>query len=210
MEDVIHVALARWDSFYLITGGAAAALTGLQFVVQTLMSSNPVRSLGADDPAAGIEAFGTPTVVHFTTALVISALLCVPWPAYGTLAGTLGVLGAVTLVYAGVVLRRARRQRTYQPVAEDWIFHVVLPIIAYAAVLLAAVLLRPGAAAPEFLIAGATLLLLCVGIHNAWDTVAYLIVLSARTDGSGEARRSPSPSRPPPPRGDRGSRRRRR
>jgi hypothetical protein len=200
MDDVIHAALLRWGNFYLITG--------LQFVVQTLMASGAVRIAGGDDPAAGIEAFGTPTVVHFTSALVISALLSVPWPGYVSLAATLGVVGAAALLYSGLVLRRARRQRSYVPVAEDWLFHVVLPAAAYAAILLAAFLLGREALAAEFLFAGATLVLLCVGIHNAWDTVAYLIVTSVRHAAKQEGRTPPVAAPLPERRGDRKRRRR--
>jgi hypothetical protein len=184
MDGTIHAALASWGNFYLITGAAAATLTGLQFVVQTLVASDAHRTVGGGDPA-GIGAFGTPTVVHFTSALLLSSLMCVPWPGYGSLAATLGVMGVGALAYSALVLRLARRQQSYVPVAEDWIFHVILPAAAYAAVLVAAVLFRPGAAAPDFLIAAATLVLLCVGIHNAWDTVTYLTVTVHRAVAPG-------------------------
>jgi len=204
MDETIHAALAGWGNFYLITGTAAAALTGLQFVVQSLLASNAHRAVGADDPTAGIEAFGTPTVVHFTLALALSAIMCVPWPGYGSLLATLGVAGAGALAYSGVVLRRARRQRSYVPVAEDWIWHVLLPAAAYAAVLVAALLFRRAAETMEFVIGAATLLLLCVGIHNAWDTVTYLTVNALRTAAPGGG---PPPTRRDPP-GTRGRRRR--
>ena len=116
---------------------AAAALTGLQFVVQSLLASN-ARVTGLDDPASGIEAFGTPTIVHFALALVVSALMCVPWPGYASLRAALATVGASGFGYFGVVLRRARPQRSYVPVAEDWLWHILLPAAAYAAVLLAA------------------------------------------------------------------------
>ncbi|MEP7000031.1 MAG: hypothetical protein ABI969_06115 [bacterium] len=120
MDENIHVALTRWGNFYLITGTAAAALTGLQFVVQTLLTSNPLRLANGADAEDGIAAFGTPTVVHFTLALLISAVLCAPWSQYeGGLRATLGVFGACSLVYSVVVMRRTRRQRNYVPEAEE-------------------------------------------------------------------------------------------
>ena len=204
MDDTIRATLAGWGDFYLVTGTAAAALTGLQFVVQTLLASDALRPVGGSDPEGGIAAFGTPTVVHFSLALLLSAVLCAPWSGYGGLRATLGVLGAAALGYAAVVLRRARRQKNYVPTTEDWVWHILLPAAAYAAVLLSAAILGPGAAAPLFVVAAATLLLLCVGIHNAWDTVTYLTVNALR---SAVARGEPVPPRRNDP-GKRGRRRR--
>ncbi len=199
MDPAMHAMLASWHDFYLVTGTAAAALTALQFVTQSLLGSAAYRSaFGDGDPESGIGAFGTPTVVHFTLALLLSALMCVPWGGPGSLRGSLGVLGAGALVYSGVVLRRARRQRTYVPVAEDWIWHVALPAVAYAAVLLGALTFGGGAPGPLLAVAAATLLLLCIGIHNSWDTVTYLTVQAVR---SAAARGEPAPhsSRPDSP-----------
>jgi hypothetical protein len=182
MHDAIHATLTGWSNFYLITGTAAAALTGLQFVVHTLLVSNALRPVTNGDTEGGIAAFGTPTVVHFSLALVLSAMLCAPWRDFGGMRATLGVLGAGALVYSAVVLRRARRQRSYVTTAYDWVWHILLPAAAYSAVLLSAVLLGRGAEGPLLAIAAATLLLLCVGIHNAWDTVTYLTVSALRTD----------------------------
>jgi len=43
MDDTIHATLAGWGDFYLVTGTAAAALTGLRFIVQTLLASDALR-----------------------------------------------------------------------------------------------------------------------------------------------------------------------
>ncbi len=202
MDDTLHATLADWGNFYQVTGAAAAALTGLQFIVQTLLASNAFRPVTGSDPEAGTAAFGTPTVVHFTLALILSAMLCAPWPGYGGLRATLEVLGAGALVYAAIVLRRTLRQRTYTPALEDWVWHIVLPAAAYAAVLLSALLLGRNSAGPLFGIAAATLLLLCIGIHNAWDTVTYLTftALKATDPSAGEAaparRDDPTPKGP--------------
>src|SRR5947209_10240595 len=68
--------LTSWGNFYVIIGSAAAALTGLMFVVVTLIAGSRVeRSSGT------IGAFGTPTVVHFCAALLIAAILSAPWEA---------------------------------------------------------------------------------------------------------------------------------
>jgi hypothetical protein len=59
------VSLADWESFYVITGTAGAALTGLTFIVITLAGDRAERA-----SADGVGAFSTPAVTHFSIALV--------------------------------------------------------------------------------------------------------------------------------------------
>ena len=182
MDDALHSTLAGWVNFYLITGGAAAALTGLQFVVQTLLASEPVRPIGSNDPEGGIAAFSSPTIVHLVLALVISALVCVPWPGYQSLRVALALLGAGALSYTVIVLQRARAQQSYTPVLEDWLWHFLFPASAYGGVLLSAFFFHRGVDGPLFVVGAATLLLLCVAIHNAWDTVTYFTLAVIRRE----------------------------
>ncbi len=78
---------AEWDSFYVIVGSAAGALIGLQFVVLTLIAERP--PLRAADAGA---AFATPTIVHFGTALLLSAVLRAPWQAVAPVAALWGLV----------------------------------------------------------------------------------------------------------------------
>ena len=166
--------LAAWDSFYVIVGSAAGALIGLQFVVVTLIAQRPT-------PASpdGSAAFGTPTVVHFGTALLLAALSRAPWPSIAAPAVLWVVVGCGGIAYVAIVLRRMRRQGVYEPQFEDWLFHIVLPMAAYAVLTVSAfaVLLAREAL---FGIAAASLLLLFIGIHNAWDAVSYHVFFSKR------------------------------
>jgi hypothetical protein len=166
---------AEWESFYVIVGSAAGALIGLQFVVLTLIAERP--QLGT--PEAGA-AFATPTIVHFGTALLLSALVRVPWHTITPAAALWGVVGLCGAIYAVVVARRMRVQTAYKPVFEDWLFHVVLPLAAYATLALSAFSASSHAGEALFGVAGATLLLLFIGIHNAWDAVAYHVFVSMR------------------------------
>ena len=125
--------LAAWDSFYVIVGSAAGALIGLQFVVVTLIAQRPTRA--APDASA---AFGTPTIVHFGAVLLLAALLRAPWQNITAPAVLWGFVGCCGIVYAVIVLRRMRKQGVYEPEFEDWLFHVVLPIAAYAALTVSA------------------------------------------------------------------------
>jgi hypothetical protein len=164
----VHL-FAGWESFYVIIGSSAAALTGLQFVVMALVADSD-RPGGPQE----IAAFGSPTVVHFCSALLISALFTAPWHSVANAGRAAGLLGLAGLVYTAIVLRRARRQSGYQPVFEDWLWHTILPGLAYLALLVSGLTLSDEAGSATFFIGAAALLLVFIGIHNAWDTVTYI------------------------------------
>jgi hypothetical protein len=162
--------LSEWDSFYVIVGSAAGALIGLQFVVMTLIAERPRPGISE----AG-RAFASPTVVHFSACLLLSALVRVPWPSAAFATGAAGLLGVCGLIYMALPVWRMSRQNIYRMDFEDRTFHVILPFAGYGLLALCGV---PGLArlplAP-FGVGTAALLLLFVGIHNAWDAVAYQV-----------------------------------
>ena len=170
--------LTRWDSFFVIVGSSGAALTGLQFVIIALVVDVRRRSTEHE-----INAFATPTIVHFCAVLLISAIVSAPWASLAKPAVALAILGAAGAAYALVIAGRARRQKGYKPVMEDWLFHVVLPFTAYAAIAVAAVMLRGHTTGAPFVIASMTLGLLFIGIHNAWDTVTYIAIGATQSQG---------------------------
>jgi hypothetical protein len=172
MHEALTPALAHWESFYVIVGSSGAALTGLQFVVIALIAESRRRSTSEE-----IGAFATPSIVHFGAVLLVSAVLSAPWQSLGSAAVVLGASGAAGVVYVGLVIRRARRQTSYRVVFEDLLFHFVLPFVAYATLVGAALTLARGPAPALFAIGAAALLLLFIGIHNAWDAVTFFVTL---------------------------------
>ncbi len=164
-------ALSAWDSFYVIVGSSGAALIGLQFVVIALVKDLRTRTSGGT-----ISAFGTPTVVHLGGALVISAIMSAPWPTLFAASVALVISGVVGLGYGARVMSHARRQTGYKPVFEDWLWHLILPICAYAAVGIGGFLLQVWTRTALFAIAAGALGLLLIAIHNAWDTVTYIVI----------------------------------
>jgi len=160
-------ALAAWANFYMIVGSAAAALTGLQFVVVAFIADK--RAVSRE----GLEAFGTPTIVHFCAVLLLAAVLSAPWRTERGLALALVLASAAGIAYTVVVTWRAIRQRDYTPALEDWLWHNLFPLGAYAVLIAAAAGLGPDAVWSPFTIAAMTLFLLFIAIHNAWDAVAY-------------------------------------
>src|SRR5258708_264523 len=118
-------ALTEWANFYMIVGPSAGALIGLQFVVMTLVADREIPAsveLGS--------AFATPS-------MFISRLWCC-WqllsPLHGFAAATLvwAVVGLAGVTYVVIVARRMQIQKEYKAVFEDWLFHVLLPVAAYA------------------------------------------------------------------------------
>jgi len=165
--------LARWVNFFVIVGSSAGALIGLQFVVMALLADMP-RTPGQ---ARAGEAFATPNIVHFATVLLLSAALSAPWHGIQGPSLVCGVIGLCGLVYATIVTRRMRRQTAYQPVFEDWLFHALLPLAAYATLAASAWAVRPDVHPAMFGVAAAVLLLLFSGIHNAWDAASYHVLV---------------------------------
>jgi hypothetical protein len=106
----------EWETYYLIVGTAAGALTGLQFVVLTLITKAGVLR-GSEEALA---AFSSPNVAHFSAALLVSAIATAPSHGTGAPAFAFGLCGVLGLVYSLSVLTRARRQRDHRPVLEDW------------------------------------------------------------------------------------------
>ena len=74
-----------------------------------------------------------------------------------------------------IVLWLARHRLDYQPVLSDWLWYTVLPLVSYTALVVAALLLPIQPVSALFVIAAATILLLFIGIHNAWDVVTYTV-----------------------------------
>jgi uncharacterized membrane protein YuzA (DUF378 family) len=171
--------LAAWSNFYVIVGSSSAALTGLTFVVITLIAGE--RSASSEE---GIATFTSPTVVHFCVPFVVSTVLSAPWTSLtyaGTIVGLAGLYGAV---YVARATRRTARFREYQVDVEDWTWYSILPFISYCALIAVPIVLPTAPANALFALAGATVLLILVGIHNAWDVTTYLVVHPQQPSGS--------------------------
>jgi hypothetical protein len=145
----------------------------LQFVALTLIAQRQPKDTEPLQLASS--AFATPTVLHFSSVLLTSAMLSAPWRAVTNAAIAWGIVGACGVAYELIVLRRMVSQRAYRPQLEDWIFHLIVPIGAYSTLLVSALCTRTHAHGALFAVAGSVLALLFTGIHNAWDGVTYQI-----------------------------------
>jgi|SRR2546428_2036492 len=178
MHDAGVSPLTAWENFYIIVASSAGALTGLQFVVITLVAEiRPLSGSGTQE----ISAFGTPNVVHFCAVLLMGAILSAPWTGLAAVALAIGAMGLAGVIYVGIVAKRAKNTK-YTPDRGDWTWHAALPLLAYSALVLASMMLRSNAESALFVLGGSSLMLLFVGIHNAWDTVTYVTVGAGNPD----------------------------
>ena len=89
----------------------------------------------------------------------------------------LGLVGLVGVTYILIVLWEVRHRLVgYQLVRSDWLWYTLLPLISYTALVVAAILLPIYPGPVLFIIAAVMMLLLFMGIHNAWDVVTYIAV----------------------------------
>ncbi len=168
--------LEGWENFYIIVGSSAGALIGLMFVVITLMADMPTT--GIDEQASKV--FTTPSVIHYSVVLFLSALISIPWGDTDIITIIWGIVGVFGLLYLILVIRRMRSQTMYDPVFEDWLFHVLLPLTAYALMVVAACIAHAHERMALFSVGAASLILLFTGIHNAWDLVTHMVFVRRR------------------------------
>jgi hypothetical protein len=122
----------------------------------------------------GIATFVTPTIIHFCAALLISAILSAPWHEHLAIQIALGACGIIGFVYSLMILSGTRCVTNYKMVLEDWAWHVVLPLVAYSAIVGTALVFARYTIVGLFMAGGSATLLVFIGIHNAWDTVTHL------------------------------------
>ena len=177
--------LAEWASFYVLVGSSGAALIGIQFVVITLVAG--MRRRPTEE---SVSAFATPTMVHLVGALVVAAVMSVPWHSLRLVAVAVLICGLGGMVYGPLVIRRTFRQTAYQQVWQDWVWYAVLPFSAYITLSLSGAFLIAGSLLALYTVAAAALGLLLIGVHNAWDTVTYIILSSFADDTASETDRN--------------------
>ncbi len=163
--------LAGWENFYVIVGSSAGGLTGLTFVVIALAGdANRVR-------VSGLRAFVTPIIVHFGVVLALAAFLSMPHQSILALSAGFGAIAATGLVWSVVIIMNMPKHGSeYVPVAEDWIWNVILPGLVYVLMLAMSYQVWHHVAGALYGIAAAALALLFIGIRNAWDIAVWMTI----------------------------------
>jgi hypothetical protein len=118
----------------------------------------------------------TPTLFHFVTVLVMSALAVVPHVASVWVAAVLVFWAGAGAVYAaamGVAMRTNPLPSSGQW-ADVWGYGI-LPAAMYLGLLAAAWLSWREAANAAYAIAIGLVVLMVIGIRNAWDLVMFIV-----------------------------------
>lgn len=174
--------MAGWDNFYVIAGSAAAGLTGLTFLLIALARD----AVGGVRPT-GLNAFVTPTIVHFSGVLALAGYVSMPHHNVTSLSIGFGVGGLAGVVYGGAIaVRMSRQGSAYVPVREDWIWNVILPTLAYVGFAVMAALIWKKPTEALYGVAALTLSLLLIGIRNAWDIAVWMALYRKRETPSAQ------------------------
>ena len=163
-------ALGAWATFYTMLGSSAAALTGLMFVVIGIVMSSSRLRRSAD----GMSVFSTPTVVHFGATLFIAVIALVPWHSTRVPASLFALAGLLGIAYMLRLMYRTRNLENYRVDLDDWAWYSVLPFVAYGALVAGGLWTLAAVERALFVVAGAAVLLVFIGLRNAWDIVTYI------------------------------------
>jgi hypothetical protein len=160
-----------WHDFYLLVGTASATLVGLMFVAATLGAS-----VFSEANRNAMQAFISPTVVDFATALFVCIAVTIPaqtWLSLGVLLTAGGIAG---LVYAGRVWVQMVIRRSFKVDMVDRLFYATIPLLGYLLVFASGVLLLLRKSWSSEVTAAALVVLLFAGIRNAWDMTTWIMM----------------------------------
>jgi hypothetical protein len=173
MHAVLADMLHEWHDFYLLVGTASATLVGLMFV-----SASIGASVYNESHTGAMRAFVTPTVVHFTSVLLICVLFTVPSHSWTSLAALLGAGGLAGLVYSGAILVSLLVRHSFKVDFSDRLFYALIPVMGYGLVVASAILMIVHSPASPDIMAAALAVLLLAGIRNAWDMTLWIMLKS--------------------------------
>jgi len=171
METSLASIVHDWHDFYGLVGTAAATLVGLMFVA---------ASIGAGvfekQHEEGMQAFISPTVVHFAVALFICILITIPSQTWLTLGSLIECAGLVGLMYSVRTCARIYRTLGSKLDRIDRLFYALIPVMGYLLVVAAATALLAHAPWSSELMAAGLIVLMLAGIRNAWDMTIWIVM----------------------------------
>jgi hypothetical protein len=107
--------------------------------------------------------------------LLTAGLLSIPHHSETSLGIVLLAIGASGLGYVSRVGTHMQRQDSYSPDRGDWLWFVFLPAAAYASAFVSGVTVWSAPGAALDIAGGGAMLLLLIGVHNAWDSAVWMV-----------------------------------
>jgi hypothetical protein len=173
MPDTLSQSFHNWQNFYLLVGGASATLVGLMFVAISLGSN-----LFTKQNIVSLETFVSPTLIHFVYVLITSAVVLIPTVTTTVLSILLLLVGLISL---GLTIKAVPymhgQYRKRQADMTDWVWYFLIPSASYLLYVGTGVALLKGVSQAVDGLAWASVLLLVVGIRNAWDLVVTMVLM---------------------------------
>ncbi len=171
-----------WDNFYLMIGPASAGLIGLLFVVVTLTAGRERSSA-----MRGVSLYLTPTALQFAVVMTVSAVAMAPRLGASATAGAVGLSALVGLACAiraclGIVMPRSGAEPPHW--SDLWCYGVA-PAVVYLGLCASAMALGARAEWAALATGALLLIMLLLGIRNAWDLVTW--IAPGRPADSGQA-----------------------
>jgi hypothetical protein len=163
--------LRAWHDFYVLVGTASATLVGLMFIAASVGAQ-----IFKEENRGAMEAFISPTVVHFSTTLFVSILATVPVSSGLPLAALFLTLGLAGFAFSLRVWFQLLVRRSYKVDLIDRVFYALIPCVGQLLVPVAGATLLVRPALGLDCLAGATIVLLFAGIRNAWDMTMWIVI----------------------------------
>jgi hypothetical protein len=171
MPTALPELLHPWHDFYSLVGTASATLVGLMFVAASVGAQ-----IFREENRAAIQAFITPTVVHFSTALFISILATIPERTGWEFIFLLSAVGVAGFAYSARVWAQLFVRRVFTVDVEDRLFYALIPCVGHLLILISGILLFMQKPAGLDSLAAALITLLLAGIRNAWDMTMWIVI----------------------------------
>ena len=173
--------LHDWQNFYLLAGGASATLVGLMFVAISLGSG-----LYAPEHLPSLARALSPTFIHFVYVLVTAIVALAPTITATVLGVLLVFVGLGSLGYTVSRLPSSREAYRKREIDQtDLLWYILLPSVVYVLYCDAGIgLLKAGLRGERpshalDLLASASILLVVIGVRNAWDLVVWMVLRRA-------------------------------
>ena len=175
MNDTNHPlladALGQWHDFYTLLGAASATLVGLLFVAATVGAG---VFTGAQRGASRM--FLSASVIHFSSLLIACLVVLAPVQTWVSLGMMIAACGSFGLAYYGLAWRDTVRDGLSKKIDwDDRIWYGVLPVICYMFETASGAALVLRSPLGCMALALSLVLLLVIGIHNAWDITLWSI-----------------------------------